>query len=288
MLCVKCNIAIKRSDDLVCRKCTKAVHYACAGYSEAKPLKGDKTKWVCPDCATPIQNPTLNNQRSESADKDIKTVLDEMNGKMALMMTQLNDTNSKVTSLVEENKALKAEILLKDEKIRKMQSRMDFFDQRLRINNLEISNVPVKTGENVREVVKTLIKAAGYREIQDSDIQATHRVPKFNKMGSNIVVHLTSRWTKAKILEAAKKFKKTTKRNLSSKDVDKDLPDATVYISEHLCPAYKQLLMRTKTFAKNNGYKFVWVHEGRILMKKNTEVRQTYHIQTEEDLSKHQ
>lgn len=284
---MKCIMVTKRGEDLACRKCTKAFHLLCAGYTEAKPFKGDRAKWTCPDCAKPhtASTPT-NQQHGSSSDGDIRVSLDEMNQKLAVMIKKLDDTNQKVTSLVQENNALKLELAKKEDTIRKMQARMDFFDQRLRVNNIEISNLPEKTGEDAREVVKTLIRAVGYKDIQDSDIQATHRVPKFNKTGSNIVVHLTSRWTRSKILQAVKNFKRTAKRNLSSKDVDNDLPQVPVYISEHLCPAYKLLLMKTKTFAQNKGYKYTWVQEGRILVKKSDQARQTYQIKTEEDLTK--
>ncbi|KAI5708369.1 uncharacterized protein LOC103518318 [Diaphorina citri] len=285
MQCITCNILIKRGDDnLTCKKCEKSAHFTCAGLTEAqvKVMKTDKTKWFCPECSK-MEAPKPALQRTSSTDRNIQSMLEDMNKKISFMVAQLADTNAKVTALVEENKVLKLELNLKDKKITKMQERLDSFDQRLRINNIEITNLPEKKDEDIREVVKSVIRAAGYREIKDEDIQATHRVPKFNKNGKNIVVHLTSRWTRNKILQAAKKFRKTAKRGLSSKDVDAKLPDATIYISEHLCPAYKQLLNKTKAFARDKGYKHVWVHEGRILMKRKDEDK-TIHIKSEEDL----
>lgn len=42
-----------------------------------------------------------------------------------------------------------------------------------------------------------------------------------------------------------------------------------IYINEMLCSANKKLLFDTKIFAKNNNFKYVWVRDGMIFIRKS-------------------
>ncbi|RVE48661.1 hypothetical protein evm_006732 [Chilo suppressalis] len=44
-----------------------------------------------------------------------------------------------------------------------------------------------------------------------------------------------------------------------------------VYVSEHLCPYYKGLHAETRKIAREKGYKYVWIRNGRIFIRKNDE-----------------
>lgn len=44
-----------------------------------------------------------------------------------------------------------------------------------------------------------------------------------------------------------------------------------VYVSEHLTLANKKLHAATRATAKEKGYKYVWIRNGRIFIRKNNE-----------------
>jgi len=57
-----------------------------------------------------------------------------------------------------------------------------------------------------------------------------------------------------------------------------------IYINEHLTPYYKSLLWKTKEHAKLKGYKYVWIKNGRIAMRKAEGDKNVYTIRSELDL----
>lgn len=42
-----------------------------------------------------------------------------------------------------------------------------------------------------------------------------------------------------------------------------------LFVNEYLSPSRQRILYEAKLFAKTNGFKFIWVKNGDILMKKN-------------------
>lgn len=278
MDCVKCNNTIKRNEDVSCGKCKQVYHFACLGMTEAqyKGIKADKSKqFQCSLCAE---------IRSSSEDgRNNSVIIQEMNRKLNTLSSQMVEMNGKMSTLLEENKRLKNELTCKDKDIQDLQHRVNYLEQRTRINNLEIANFPETRNLETREIIKKIFVAVGVK-ITDADIQAVHRVPKFNSGVKNIIVNFTSRWTRNKILMAYKQFRSQAKWNLLAKDIEANLVDTPVYISEHLSPAYKKLLAKAKQIAKEKKIKYVWIKEGQILMKRD-DGDKVARISNEKDLS---
>lgn len=281
MQCPKCKIITKRNEEnITCSKCKSSFHLPCSGLTdeEVKTKKTEKVKWQCISCVSG-SGKVQNSGSGNGADHEILDISKDISAKVNMLVTQMAEMNGKMTKMMEENEELKQEVA-------SLKNRLNLADQRSRINNVEISNYPEESNENIREVVKDIFKAIG-SNLQDMEIQAAHRVPSFNKPGpKNIVVQFTSRWTRATVLANSKKYRRTNKRNLVAKDIKPEKANTPIYISEHLSPAYKQLLKKAKQFANDNHFKFVWVREGRILLKKDEGERQTFNISSEEDLAK--
>lgn len=277
MSCSKCNIQVKRNEESIsCNKCKKIFHQGTCTDIGPNPQPADIKKWMCTTCS--------NNPPKSKTDANEKKSLDDIDSKLNLLLNNQKETTQKINQLIEDNEKLKKLLVEKDQTILKLDRRVLALEQRTRINNIEISNYPEISNENTREVVKKIC-AAIELEIADADIQATHRVPKFNPADTkNIVVNFSSRWVKNKVLMAIKKFKKDKNRQIKASDVSNNLPHENIYVSEHLCPAMKQLLKKTKAYAKNNQYQFVWVKEGVIHMKKNAVATKAIVVGSEQDI----
>lgn len=287
MNCIKCNNAVKRGDDYIsCQKCTKSYHLTCADL-ETAPTPVEKKKWVCATCATSTTPKSTSSgtgiNTPKAGDSGDKTTLLDISNKLNWLMNQQSETTKKLNTLIEDNKKMKKLLSDKDQIIIKLENRVVALEQRTRINNIEISNYPETPDENIKEVVK-VICAKMEVHITEADIQATHRVPRFNNGIKNIVVNFNSRWTKNKVLMATKEFRKVNKRQLLLSDISQDLPAEMFYVSEHLSPAMKQLLKKTKAFAKTNKYQYVWIKDGVIHLKKNADAQNAIIIGSVYDL----
>lgn len=80
------------------------------------------------------------------------------------------------------------------------------------------------------------------------------------------------------MLEAARKKKLQT--GLLGFD-----PDLPLYLNEHLCVENKILLGKARQVKRDKDWKFVWVSQGRILMRK-AEKSPVLHITCDADLAK--
>lgn len=170
---------------------------------------------------------------------------------------------------LEENKKLREESKKKDEVISSLNNRVDLLEQRTRINNVEVCNFPVTPGENLVDIVKEIGNKVGLK-IEDGNIQAAHRVPCFNKAATkNIIIQFCSRWKKNMLLQACSNYRKANNNKISANTINCNLPDQTLYISEHLTPKYKGLLKKTKQRAKEVGWKYIWTNDCYIYAKKD-------------------
>lgn len=144
-----------------------------------------------------------------------------------------------------------------------------------RRNNIELNGVPVAENEDLTSVVNKVGSCLNV-QISAQDIDAVHRVP--TKGLPNVVVKFLSRSPRDKVLLAAKKVR----LNASMLGFQSNDP---VYVNEHLCPENKVLLGKAIQAKRENNWKFAWVCDGKILMRKaeNTKV---LHVACEDDLAK--
>ncbi|KAI5738952.1 hypothetical protein M8J77_013103 [Diaphorina citri] len=209
--------------------------------------------------------------------------LNSMNESMTNMQAEMNQINIKLTSVLKENEELKQEAVKREKIIKEMDKRMNLLEQRTRVNNIEICNFPQTPNEDLTEVVKAVGKTLKVN-IKTEDIQVVHRVQRFNKETTkNIIVNFISRWKKMEIVNAAKSFTKSNKRNINSRDINQHVKESDIYIGDHLTPYNKKLLNKTKILAKEKGWRFVWVRDCTIHVRQNEGTR-TYTMKDEEDL----
>lgn len=86
-------------------------------------------------------------------------------------------------------------------------------------------------------------------------------MPTKDKAKPNVIVRFLSHNVRDKVLISAKR------RRLTTSDVRFEHSEP-VYVIEHLCPENKLLLGKATEKKKTNDWKFLWVTQEKILMKK--------------------
>ncbi|KAI5722547.1 hypothetical protein M8J76_008620 [Diaphorina citri] len=322
MICSKCEEALIEEDRLTCSVCKKNFHSGCVGIMETifRKMKA-KDVWKCLDCknkkpetrdtseerAKETKDQTedknnKNNPQSSNVSKEeilLRSLFEEYTGKLTSKMnedfmrvierlesmkTKIETLETAKAKLEKENNELKKNL----EEIKNNHGdRLDFLENRSRISNLEIRNVPETQGEDVVQIVKEIGRAIGLPVPAEGDIQVAHRVDQKNKeRGSRpIIVHMASRYMRNKWLTQYKNFNKTGERKrLTAKMINRNLTDTPVYINEHITIQKKILLRDVKDLARQAGFKYVWVKDSYILIKKDDNDRHVKKINSRREL----
>ncbi|XP_046683317.1 uncharacterized protein LOC124369370 [Homalodisca vitripennis] len=183
--------------------------------------------------------------------------MDVANDLMKEMKEELKSAKEETRRLHEENEKLR-------NTVEDLEVRMRDIEQYSRISNIEISGVPESRNENLDTLLSDVARAIGV-ELKEESVEAAHRVPSYNKKrAAPIVVKFKSRRDKEAWISG---FKAT--RPLTADRINPMLPKEKVFVNEHLSPANKKLLSKTKEAARDEGYKFVWTRDGKIFARKD-------------------
>lgn len=128
-------------------------------------------------------------------------------------------------------------------------------------------------------VVKEVGKALDM-DISDSMVDACHRLGK-REDGSapGIIVKFVRRMDKEEMMR-----KRRVKRTLSTRHLGR-ADDRPIYINESLTPARRRLLSLARTAQKEKHYKFLWIRNGKIFLRKD-ENSGVCVVSSDEDISK--
>lgn len=154
-----------------------------------------------------------------------------------------------------------------------LSSRLALLDQQSRSSNIEIQCVPENKQENLINTVQQLSKIIKY-PVSDAQIHYCSRLAKMNSTSPrprSILVKFSSPRIRDEFLAATSKFNKNNqndKLNTSHLGIGGNKKGA-VYVVEHLTPENKSLHAAARSKAKELKYRFVWVRDGRIYMRKN-------------------
>ncbi|XP_022820402.1 uncharacterized protein LOC111352238 [Spodoptera litura] len=195
-----------------------------------------------------------------------------MNEKFEEIRKKQEISNERIMNLEAENAELKAAM-------GGMSERFVNLEQQSRSNNLEVQCVPENKNENVYKIITQLARVVKC-EISDKDIPHCTRVAKSNSSSTrprSIIVQLASPKLRDQLLAATIHFNKSNpQEKLNSSHLGYAGPKSPVYVAEHLSPTNRALHAATRIKAKEMNYKYVWVRNGRIFVRKN---EGTEHIQ---------
>ena len=319
--CKICNTQVNRKKPgIQCSSfCEEFYHGQCLGLTmtQLDTLRVDGASWSCADCR---QNSPARVDRRASMGQQIQqsqlagptnslgsrsstylgdvSVLEELRKireEMVMLRESVSFCSNKITDfqgelakmsdrikvvdkLVAENNQLKS-------KLQSAENKINDLDQSARSKNLEIHGIPERENENLLEIFKKVGQTLKV-VVDDNMVEFIHRVPTNGKYSprekpKNIIVGLLSRKHRDSILSAVKSVRTQSEGNhlavegLSNK----------VYINEHLTIINKILHKETRDVARQKKYKYVWVKNGNIFVRK-TDVSQILHIKSLDMLSK--
>lgn len=270
---------------LKCNDCEHEFHASCFKYSKAdvECVTKDGMVWRCTEC----QGTRRRSMRFEAAAAEGKLTLEDVmkvvteirdtqknyekgfNDAFDSLESQLQENTKALNAQKEQNKKLQELIenlssennLLKT-KVKNLEARVEDMEQYSRSNCVEIQGIPHSPTEDVLSIVKEVGKALDLT-IEDSMVDACHRLGKPNRENPpGIIVKFVRRIDKEEMLK-----KRRVKRTLSTRHLGRP-DDRTIYINESLSPARRRLHAMAKQFQKEKAYKFLWVRNGRIFLRK--------------------
>lgn len=196
---------------------------------------------------------------------DLKSGVEFLSSEYDRMKLELDASNDKIKSLTNENVSLTG-------KVEELSNRLNLIEQHSRETNIEINGLPETKSENLMSVLKKLCSVTSV-PIQDSDILSCSRVRKINDSNQRpraVVIKLPTTRSRDEIIAGVVKFNKKNESNkLNSGHLGYNNAISPIYVSEHLSPYYKALHARTRKTAREKEYRYVWIRNGRIFVRKN-------------------
>lgn len=309
--CGRCNSEF--NDGALCSLCQRYFDFPCAGITESnyRRLGKNKSIWKCPQCKS---GNTVQSGQEEGGLSPTAVTLEKLHEQLLNITAQL----APLQHLKEDVKAIKSDIAeFKDslqfahESISKFSERIDTLetninqlqkladtvpmlqaditrlnsdkherDQWMRMNNVEIKGVPIKTNENLFDIA---LKLGSLLEcpIKKEDINMITRVPTYQKdTPKPIIVSFINRYTKEDFVAAMRKRKHLTPNALGLSGTN------SIYVNDHLTPYYKQLLTKAKSLQKSAAnFQYIWVKHSKIWARKSM-TSKTFTINSDSDLQK--
>ncbi|KAI5753885.1 hypothetical protein M8J77_004114 [Diaphorina citri] len=302
--CGECSMELPTDGDFAsCSQCKKGYHFDCTTISESswRSYGADRRKgWRCVACSKKWRGTQVARSSSNDGDRwgEMIKRFDDLEKKIDRRLNDFEDNlnfyGDKVETAVKTVKAMEQKLVLMEKKLEKadaenkelktrlrsMEVHMNELDQRDYNSKMEITGIK-DASVNEAMVVEVIFQKAG---IAPGEIQ--HTEEKVTKMSENsaartsIVVSFKSRDDRNKVLGKIKTEKVFMKLGNS---INQD--SSYVFINEALCPAYKKLFYDVNRIKKDKGLAFLWVKDGKILLKKN-EGSSTLRISCGEDLRK--
>lgn len=315
--CPKCCKPVPKllGDYILCfAGCKRKYHFGCSvsrnTYNSMTVAR--KASWKCRGCRTDKavacqaeDEDQDEDEEEDAAKKDVRAMLSphQLERNEVSVNKLLSQININVKNLTEEMKEIKNTVNLMSDKydgllvevkelrivkinydimtgkVASLEDRLNELEQESRGKNIEIKGIAEQSGEELKKVVVTLANKLGDALIEEKDIEAVHRVSNMNnKSPKDIIVQFKDRDHRNRML-----YRK--KGKIYSKDVVGGNCVNQVYINEHLTPYNKQLFWEAKNKSREQNFRFVWIKDGKIFVRRNEKER-AYRIRNGDDLGK--
>ncbi|CAH2100410.1 unnamed protein product [Euphydryas editha] len=292
----------------VCSKCKNNYHIACLYPSDKKKRSPVEVKknWLCPECSL-SQPRELNNDNTPlraSTERVIRQSPENVTlrrggaitnvptsptvcllTKTAVSYDQYETLYKKVDAIESDYKSLKAintDVGDLKTNINKLELDNNRREQWSRRSNLEIYGIPERKSENLLVLLKDIAQRIDFLLNIDCDLDFITRVApreKNLKKPKPIVVRFLARYKKDEFLSKAKKSK------MIASDLGFNNSNAQIFFNDHLTGANKSLLQRAKIIAKEHNFKYTWVKNCAIMVRRS-DTSPVVHITNPIDLNK--
>jgi len=147
-------------------------------------------------------------------------------------------------------------------------------EQKRLSNYVEIHGIP----EFDKNSIPIVEKIASVLEVELSVVQAFKTLSKSKNRPVRIIAELTTREQKDTLVLSTKT------KNLTTKQLNADWQDKRVFINGSLTAYNSKLLFKTRAFARDKGFRYVWFCDYKLYLKK-AEYSRVYLIRHENDLN---
>ncbi|XP_025196170.1 uncharacterized protein LOC112595249 [Melanaphis sacchari] len=275
MLCNICNDDVFDEDEIKCSSCNGFHHFGCVALRETafrKMSKSAKKNWCCIKCKNAVNNSISETPIITRADikvdqlltnESFKNLVDSVNfmsDKFDTFGSQIQELVISINTMREENRILKEQNNNLRNDINFLQKRMNNLEQKTLDNFVEIIGVPEISNENCK---KTVEKIATSLKLKIEVVNAFRVHSKIKTRPSKIVAELTMKQNKKEMIELSRKTK------LTGSNVDADWKNNAIYVNDNLTQFNRNLFFKTKTFARESGYRYVWFKDTKLFIKKN-------------------
>lgn len=190
-------------------------------------------------------------------------------------MKFINDTFEEIKMEQNLAKEKMKEIELENKQLRStlgdLQAKTNILEQQSRKCNLEIQCVPENKKENVCTIITQLGRVVKC-DIKEQDIMHCTRIAKSNTSSArprSIIVQLATPRLRDQLLASITKFnQENPQEKLNCSHLGFAGEKFPVYVAEHLSPANRALHAAARIKAKEMHYKYVWVRDGKIFVRK--------------------
>lgn len=276
--CKKCKLylSVTKDDIVKCKgQCEGVYHKKCV-----KNLKAFLKKEICGDCVqkeeyySPGQESEVSDSERISAETALAGInkkleiiykmekrIEELHGTVDFYAEQYQKMMEFSTETEKKLKALEQKNIYLEKCNNALEERVMYLEQRDKETNLEIMGLQKQENENIKEVIT---KVAHVLKVNTNDIVEVKRVgQERNKKGmpQAIIVKLRSKM-------ARDQWMKARKGNPTNDDVYGSGNTSRFYINEDLPRIKREIFWETRNQLKG-AYKYIWVQNGNILVKKN-------------------
>ncbi|KAI4465147.1 baculovirus fp protein [Holotrichia oblita] len=254
-ICKTCSAQIKRaSPSLRCVQCSSVFHPNCVEVppDNVRYLSLSGVSWKCPSCRGCNYDFASRGDEGAEIGATGESKMDEILKFFQLMRTDVKQLRSDYGNILKS--------------VRFCSDKISDFEASLKSVNEKVKDAPESTNKNVLNVVNsiaTFLKVP----LTENDIDAVHRVPvppnKPKEIAKNIVKFVARR-KRDELLAAGRLHK----RNSATAGIDVPNISPGLFINEHLTREKKKLFREVRSAAKEKQYKYVWVRNGSILVRK--------------------
>lgn len=217
--------------------------------------------------------------------------LGRLNEAMAEFNKRVETVEERLTSLEEKvtNKMnCEHDTLQINEVIEQLKEDINEREQILLLNDIQITGVPERSGENVLHLTQAISNKLGItlesRDIVSAERVGLRRLPSASAGEEHgrprpVIVRLARRALRDDIIKSAR-----VRRGTDTSGVT-DGSQSRVYINEHLTRNNRLLFYKAREEGKRHGWRYTWTRDGRIYMRRET--GSTVHrIRKEKDILK--
>ncbi|XP_054931299.1 uncharacterized protein [Dermacentor andersoni] len=177
------------------------------------------------------------------------------------MLSTVTTYQTEVSQLRAQVESLSGTVARQAEILDETTMQLNELDQYGRRCNFEIHGLPLKPGEDLKSFMCDLAGQLRLSNFQEDEICRIHRLPTGNKSSSSppILVQVQNASVKEKWFRARKCLS----------DLARPEKFPRLFFNENLTRLNRELFRLARSKGKENGYKFVWTKNGKVLARKS-------------------